>query len=126
MDFAALEMREKIDLVKGYLPEDSTSPTVFKFDPNAMPIMYMTIESKGDIYTTQNIAEDIVKTRLERLEGVASVDVLGGYEREVEIELIEDRVEGYGLTSDYIAGILAGDNLNLPGGEVFKGNKLLR
>lgn len=125
MDFAALEMREKIDLVKGYLPEDSTSPTVFKFDPNAMPIMYMTIESKGDIYTTQNIAEDIVKTRLERLEGVASVDVLGGYEREVEIELIEDRVEGYGLTSDYIAGILAGDNLNLPGGEVFKGNKAL-
>ncbi len=125
MDFAALEMREKIDLVKGYLPEDSTSPTVFKFDPNAMPILYMTIESQGDLYTTQSIAEDIVKARLERIEGVASVDVLGGYEKEVEIELMEDRIEGYGLSSDYIAGILAGDNLNLPGGEVYKGNKTL-
>src|SRR5665647_853083 len=39
MEFAALEMREKIDLVKGYLPEDASNPTVFKFDPNAIPIM---------------------------------------------------------------------------------------
>jgi HAE1 family hydrophobic/amphiphilic exporter-1 len=125
MEFAALEMREKIDLVKGYLPEDSSSPTVFKFDPNAMPILYMTIESEGDLFTTQNIAEDIVKARIERIEGVASVDVMGGYEREVEIELAEDKVRGYGLSSEYISQILAGDNMNLPGGEVYKGDKAL-
>lgn len=125
MEFAALEMREKIDMVKGYLPDDASNPTVFKFDPNAMPILYMTIESQGDLFTTQNIAEDIVKARIERVEGVASVDVLGGYEREVEIELSEDKVRGYGLSTDYISQILAGDNMNLPGGEVYKGNKAL-
>lgn len=125
MEFAALEMREKIDLVKAYLPDDASNPTVFKFDPNAMPILYMTIESRGDLFTTQNIAEDIVKARIERLEGVASVDVLGGFSREVEIELAEDKLKGYGLSTDYISQILSGDNMNLPGGEVYKGDKSL-
>jgi HAE1 family hydrophobic/amphiphilic exporter-1 len=125
MEFAALEMREKIDMVKAYLPEGASSPAVFKFDPNAIPIMYLTIESQGDLFTTQNLAEDIVKARLERIEGVASVDVSGGYSREVEVQLIESIAKGYGLTLDYVSQILAADNLNLPGGEVYKGDRSL-
>ncbi|MBV1756406.1 MAG: efflux RND transporter permease subunit [Dethiosulfatibacter sp.] len=125
MEFAALEMREKIDLVKGFLPEDARNPTVFKFDPNAIPIMYLTIESQGDLFTTQNLAEDIVKTRLERIQGVASVEVGGGYTKEVQVRLIDSKVKGYGLTGEYISQILTAENLNLPGGEVYKGDNTL-
>ncbi|MBV1757418.1 MAG: efflux RND transporter permease subunit [Dethiosulfatibacter sp.] len=125
MEFAALEMREKIDLVKGFLPEDARNPTVFKFDPNAIPIMYLTIESQGDLFTTQNLAEDIVKTRLERIQGVASVEVSGGYTKEVQVRLIDSKVKGYGLTGEYISQILTAENLNLPGGEVYKGDNTL-
>ncbi len=48
MDFAALEMREKIDMVKGFLPDGASDPNVFKFDPTAMPVMYLTVRSEED------------------------------------------------------------------------------
>lgn len=125
MDFAALEMREKIDMVKGFLPGGASDPNVFKFDPTAMPVMYLTVRSDGDISTTQKISEDIIKTRLERIQGVASVNIGGGFEREVQVELNQNKIQGYNLTLDYISQILMSDNINLPGGEIFKGNQKL-
>lgn len=125
MDFASLKMREKIDVVKGYLPEDATDPMVFKFDPNAMPIMALSISSSGDIATTGHIAEDIVKPRLERIEGAASVDIIGGLVKEIQVKLLGEKVQGYGISSDYIAQILMSENLNLPGGSVNKGKNEL-
>jgi len=125
MDFAALEMREKIDMVKGFLPEGASDPNVFKFDPTAMPVMYLTVRSEGDISTTQKISEDIIKTRLERIQGVASVNIGGGFEKEVQVELDQNKIQGFDLTLDYVSQILMSDNINLPGGEVFKGNQEL-
>ena len=125
MDFASLEMREKIDLIKGYLPDGASSPMVLKIDPNASPIVQVSLSSSGDLAQGQRIAEDLVKPRLERLEGVASVDVTGGYENQIEISIRAEQMAGYGLTTDYLAGILAAENLNLPGGQVQKGNQKL-
>ncbi|MFZ7132916.1 MAG: efflux RND transporter permease subunit [Eubacteriales bacterium] len=125
MDFAALEMREKIDMVKGFLPDGASDPRVFKFDPTAMPVMYLTVSSEGNITTTQKIAEDIIKTRLERIQGVASVEIGGGFDQEVQVELDQNKIQGFNLTLDYISQILMSDNINLPGGEVFKGNQEL-
>jgi len=125
MDFAALEMREKIDMVKGFLPDGASDPNVFKFDPTAMPVMYLTVRSEGDISTTQKISEDIIKTRLERIQGVASVDIGGGFEKEVQVELDQNKIQGFNLSLDYISQILMSDNINLPGGEVYKGNQEL-
>ncbi|MBG0765430.1 MAG: efflux RND transporter permease subunit, partial [Tissierellales bacterium] len=98
---------------------------VFKFDPTAMPVMYLTVRSEGDISTTQKISEDIIKTRLERIQGVASVNIGGGFEKEVQVELDQNKIQGFDLTLDYVSQILMSDNINLPGGEVFKGNQEL-
>lgn len=125
MDFASLEMREKIDLIKGLLPEGSSQPMVLKIDPSAQPIIQFALSSSGDLAKSQNISEDLIKPRLERLEGVASVDITGGYDNQVEINVKNEKMYGYGINTDYLAGIIRGENLNLPGGEVQKGNQKL-
>ncbi|HZJ82302.1 MAG TPA: efflux RND transporter permease subunit [Clostridia bacterium] len=125
MDFAALEMREKIDLIKGFLPDEASAPMVLKIDLNAQPIVQISLSNSGDLAVSQSIAEDMIKPRLERLEGVASVEITGGYENQIQINVKNEKMHGYGLTTDYIAKIIGGENLNLPGGEVQKGNQEL-
>ena len=121
MDDVMLQMREKIDMIKGFLPDGTSSPLVLKMDPNAMPIIQLAVSSKGDLHTTQKIAEDVISPRLERIEGTASASVSGGLEQEVEIMLKEEMIKGYNLNSSYIAQILQAENLNMPGGTVKNG-----
>lgn len=125
MNFASLEMREKIDLIKRLLPDDASEPMVLKIDPNAQAIIQFALSSSGDLSNSQNIAEDLIKPRLERLEGVASVEVSGGYDRQIEINVKNEQMDGYGISTDYLARIIGGENLNLPGGQVQKGNQKL-
>ncbi|MEY8304994.1 efflux RND transporter permease subunit [Anaerosalibacter bizertensis] len=93
MDFASLEMREKIDLVKGFLPDEVESPMVIKVDPNAMPIIQLSFYSEEDLGKLQSILMGIVKPRIERIEGVANVSLSGGKEKEVNISLEEGELE---------------------------------
>lgn len=93
MDFASLEMREKIDLVKGFLPDEVESPMVIKVDPNAMPIIQLSFYSEEDLGKLQSILMEIVKPRIERIEGVANVSLSGGKEKEVNISLEEGELE---------------------------------
>lgn len=125
MDEVMLQLRENIDLVEGYLPEGTTAPIVAKLDPNAFPIMQMAVSSKGDLYTAQKMAEDVIAPRLERIEGTASAGVSGGLEKEVEIVIKEEALKGYNLSSTYITQMLQAANINLPGGTVKKGNNEL-
>ncbi|MTI68248.1 MAG: efflux RND transporter permease subunit [Firmicutes bacterium] len=125
MDFATLEMREKVDMVKGFLPDDSKDPMVLKIDPNAMPIMEVSLSGGRDLSKLQNFADDILKPRLERIEGVASADISGGYDRQVTIKIDQQKLLGYGISIDYLAGIIGSENLNLPGGSVYKGKQEL-
>lgn len=125
MDFAALEMREKIDLIKGFLPDGASEPMVLKIDPSAQPIVQFALSSSGNLAKSQSIAEDLIKPRLERLEGVASVEISGGYDNQIEINVKNEQADGYGITTDYLSQIIRGENLNLPGGEVQKGNQKL-
>jgi HAE1 family hydrophobic/amphiphilic exporter-1 len=125
MDEATLQMREKIDMIKGFLPDGTTAPIVMKIDLDSMPIVQLAISSKGSLQTTQKLAEDIIQPRLERIEGTASADVSGGLEREVEIMLKEEMTKGYNISQSYISGILRSENLNLSGGTVMKGSNEL-
>ncbi len=125
MDDVMLQLRENIDMIEGFLPEGTSSPIVAKLDPNAMPIIQMAVSSKGDIHTTQKIAEDVISPRLERIEGTASANVSGGLTQEVEIMLKEEVLKGYNLSSSYITQMLQAANINLPGGTVSKGSNEL-
>ncbi len=125
MNFATLEMREKIDMIKGFLPQEATNPMVLRIDPNAMPIMQISLSGNKDLTVLQDIAQDTVKPQIERLEGVASVNIIGGKESYIEVKLIDAKSKGYNLDLNYIAQIIGAENLNLPGGEINKGDKKL-
>ncbi|MFA6670885.1 MAG: efflux RND transporter permease subunit, partial [Bacillota bacterium] len=123
MDFAALDMREKVDMIKGALPEGTGAPMILKMDPNMIPIIELAISNDGDLASLTTLVDDSIVPRIERLEGVAVVDVFGGREREVKVAVYPEKLQGYGLSLAHIVQSLRAENLNLPGGSVDDGNK---
>lgn len=124
IDMCAMELREKIDLIKGMLPEDAGEPMVIKLDPSMMPVgtYNISIES-ADLERTRTFAENEIKAQLEGIEGVGTVTVTGGLSREIQIEADPSRLIGYSLSIGNITGAFATDNANLPGGDVTSGGK---
>ncbi len=86
LDNALLEVRESVDQVKGFLPESANDPSVLRFNPNQMPIMWVGLTG-DDTAGLQATAEDIVQPYFERQEGVASTSIEGGTERAIDIVL---------------------------------------
>lgn len=124
MDTAALDLREKIDLVKSYLPEDASAPMVLKIDPDMIPVAVIALTG-DDLAALQAQAEDAVAPALERIDGVASVDITGGYEKEIAVDTYASRLAGYHLSVSYISQILAAHNIMLPAGTVRNGSNSL-
>ena len=120
MDEAMVDLRDRVDRVKGYLPEDADAPMTMTMDVDSMPVV--TVGLKGaDLSILQSIAEDDIQPALERIDGVASVDIAGGYDNEIAIDTDADRLAGYGLSVSYISQILAAENVALPAGDVQSG-----
>ena len=123
MDIAAQDMREKVDLIKPYLPSEARAPMVVKFDPSMMPVMQIALYGGDNIVQLKKIAEDTIESRLLRIEGVASVGITGGLERQIAISVDPDKLAFYGLSIPQIAGKLQMENINLPGGDVSQGKR---
>lgn len=126
MDFRSLDVREKIDMVKGFLPSEVQTPMVVQADPSMMPLSFMTVMGDVDPAELKRIAEDMVRPRLERIEGVASVSVVGGLEREIEIMVDPSRLAVHGLTLDQLGQMLRMENLNVSAGRLTEGSNEYR
>jgi HAE1 family hydrophobic/amphiphilic exporter-1 len=119
MDVAALDVRERLDLV--LLPEDAERPVLLRYDPSLDPILRLALYGDDDLMRLRLVGEQEVKRLLERVEGVAAVLVNGGLEEEIHIELDERRLASLGLTVDPIVTRLAQENVNLTGGRLQEG-----
>ncbi len=124
MDEALVDLRERIERVKGFLPEDATSPMVMTIDPDMMPVVQIGLRGT-DLASLQSIAEDTISPSMERINGVASVDISGGYENQVSVKTYSDRLAGYHLTVSYVAQILGAENITMAGGTVQNGSQSL-
>lgn len=122
IDMAAVDMRDKLDMIESTLPDDANEPMVVKMDINAMPIMLGVRAENLDLNALHEMLEDNVVNKLERIEGVASVDLNGGITREVRVTVDPAKLAGYGLTTNTISGILKAENMNLPSGSLSQGN----
>ncbi|SMB88442.1 hydrophobic/amphiphilic exporter-1, HAE1 family [Desulfonispora thiosulfatigenes DSM 11270] len=123
MDNNTIKMREKVDFIKAYLPEDVSEPMIFKMDLNMFPIMMLGVTGDGDLAQVKQTVENKIKPRLERIAGVASVDVSGGKTREIQVEVSPYMLQAYGLSIQDISNIIRGENNNFSVGSVEQGKK---
>ncbi len=121
MDFASLEIREKLDRVR--LPGDAEKPLLLRFDPSQAPIMRLSLTGtdKDDLSGLRLLAEEEVKRTLESIEGVASVMVSGGTEEEIQVEINEARLARLGIPLSRVISRLNAENINLTGGTIKEG-----
>jgi hydrophobic/amphiphilic exporter-1 (mainly G- bacteria), HAE1 family len=119
---AADDVRNRLDRVRGRLPEEADAPVMFKFDANAMPIMGVGVEGDFDRVTLREMAEHDLSPRLERVPGVASVSVEGGLRRQIHVELSKEKVRALDLPVDRIINLLRTENQNVPVGEIDEGD----
>ena len=118
MDFAALRMREKIDLIKERLPRESEEPLVMKYNPFEMPIMVLSVIGDRSPQAIREISRRIIKDELEKIEGVASATITGGLEREIIVEVDQGRLRAHNVPLLSVARSIADANLNYPAGTI--------
>jgi HAE1 family hydrophobic/amphiphilic exporter-1 len=125
MDFASLLLRERIDLIKGDFPRDTQPPIISKRNPASNPILLLTAFGEAGPARLREIADDVIKKRLERIPGVANVEVAGGKEREIVVDVEEGALKGLGISVMDIANVIKKSNQNLPVGSVGRGSSEL-
>lgn len=117
MDFAAMEIREKIDLIKGSMPQDVHKPIILKYNPSDTPIMGLSVQSPfwNDVRLRQVVEKEIIPA-LERVDGVASVNVTGGLVREIQVNIDVSKLAAYNLSLEEIIKNIKAANYNYPAG----------
>lgn len=123
LDIAATKLREKFDQVD--LPGDANDPTIINMNMSELMPTAMIALIGDDLPELQTLADDVVSPALERIDGVAQVEVSGGVEQEITVELDPARTAGFGLSNSYVSQFLAGQNLVYPGGDMENGSKTL-
>jgi HAE1 family hydrophobic/amphiphilic exporter-1 len=121
MDFTMLHTREQLDNARDRFPEDAESPTIIPLDPQSRPIMTLAVSGERTLLELKELCEDLVKPRLEQIEGVGSAEITGGVEREIQIQADPQKLALYGLTIEQVASRVDAFNRNLQGGTIRKG-----
>lgn len=120
MDFASLDVREKLDRVR--LPQEVQKPIILRYDPGLEPIMRLGLTSDEiDLIALRTMAEERLKTKLETIDGVAAIEVSGGLEEEIHVALSERKLASLGLSVQTVANRVAAENINLTGGTLTDG-----
>ena len=131
MDYAVLDVREKLDALQ--LPKEAVRPIVLRFDPSQDPIMRVGLALKREegkaakladdptLKRLRRVAEDLLQKPLEGVDGVAAVKISGGLEDEVQVQVDLQKLSQLNLTLQQIAERLQAENANISGGRVDQG-----
>ena len=118
LETAAADVREKIELAKLELPKDINPPIVSKLDINAQPILYIGLSGGTSTVELRRLANDVVKYRLGKIPGVASIDVVGGDTREIQVNVDRKKLAADAITINDVINPLKASNLNVPSGKL--------
>ena len=122
LDAAANDIRDRLDRVIPRLPENADRPTLRKFDLASFPILILGASSRLDPVQMRKIIDDQITYRLERVPGVAAVDIRGGLEREIHVSLNPEKVNALAIPFEQIIRRVSEGNINVPAGTIDRGN----
>jgi HAE1 family hydrophobic/amphiphilic exporter-1 len=120
---AAIDVERQVATARGQLPAEAEDPVVGKFDINAIPVVILSLSGPQEQSALFELADTELKNRLQAVPGVASVGISGGREREVQIEIDQARLSGFGLSLSDVQQKLRENNLTFPAGSVEEGRK---
>ena len=118
MDFAALDVRQKLDLV--HLPREAEKPVLLRFDPANDPVLRLYLSGTDDLFQLRYLGEEVLKKDLESTEGVAAIKVNGGFEEEIQVQIDEGKLSLLGLDLTAVRDRLAQENINRAGGSLYE------
>ncbi|HEV2147446.1 MAG TPA: efflux RND transporter permease subunit, partial [Longimicrobiaceae bacterium] len=119
VDLALQDAAKNLERARARLPEEADPPTIFKFDPSQIPVYEVAFSSPTrSLIDLRDWVDQRLRPQLLTLEGVASVDVSGGLQREVQVVLDQERLRSYGLTVAQVTSALRAANQNVAAGRV--------
>lgn len=123
LDEAANDVRGALDRIRDNLPPEVEAPGIWKFDPNNISIMTLGVSSQRDLASVTRILERDIAQRFEQIPGVGTLEVRGGVNREIRINLERDRLQAAGLTPADVQQAISRENAKLPGGNIKQGTQ---
>jgi HAE1 family hydrophobic/amphiphilic exporter-1 len=124
MDQAIIQTREKVDLAKANLPQDTKKSIVLRFDPNEAPIMQIAIKAENIKFESlRDYLKKSIIPYIERIDGVAAISIAGGLEREIHIVVDREKLTSYNVGLDTLLSQINSSNSNFPSGNIKIGDK---
>lgn len=121
LDAAAQDLRDAIGLIKPILPAGADDPMVVKFSLSAMPILGFSVSGMSNTIALKRYLQDNLSARLERIEGVAQVLLMGGDTPEIKVDVDRQALTSAGISIDQVLMALRSQNMDLPGGRIIEG-----
>jgi HAE1 family hydrophobic/amphiphilic exporter-1 len=125
LDSAAQDVRDKINRALPNLPQTIEQPTIEKLDPDASPIMTISVASNRSVREMTEFADKVLRRQIESVNGVGQVQIVGGRKRQINVYLDGDKLRAYNLTVAQAQQALQGQNLEVPGGRVEQTDRTL-
>ena len=116
IDALTNNVRDKLDMISSFLPDDAQTPVIFKFSTDMIPIVLLSAQADESMPGLYKILDENVANTLARVDGVGSVSIAGAPKREIHIYLDPVRLEAYNLSVESIAALVGAENRNIPGG----------
>ncbi|HEX7314924.1 MAG TPA: efflux RND transporter permease subunit [Pyrinomonadaceae bacterium] len=124
-DVAAQEVRDKVGLIRGDLPETAEDPIVQKLDTDAAPVVRIAVSANKSLREVTDIADKQIKERIESINGVGNVEIIGGATREIHVWVDPDKMRAYNVTVPEVVAAVRSQNMEVPGGRVDEGAREL-
>ncbi|MEE8349343.1 MAG: efflux RND transporter permease subunit, partial [Acidobacteriota bacterium] len=122
LDEATDEIRTRMDRVRGQLPEDADTPTIFKFDSTSLPVLFLGVSGNMNPRALREFTETQLQYRFERIPGVAQLDLFGGLNREIHVNMDRSKMHSFRISPAQVISALRRENLNEPVGQVIEGD----
>lgn len=120
---ATNNVRDKLDMISSSLPDQATTPIIFKFSADDMPILILSAIAEESLPGLDKILDDKVTTPLSRVKGVGTVSVTGAPTREIQVYCDPNKLQAYGLSIATVSSIITYENRNIPSGTIDIGSE---